>query len=146
MSKYELQVDLFLNDQLDGNGVTSHRQSTTISPESNSRPLTAGVDLTLDDVITTLDLYGQDCASLPYVCLTLSKNSLASPDFTLSHTTPLVYCDPIPCEGNHLCVILTSIFTDKSNGCIRKSKGSPYVSVTSIGMEHHFKDRNKSNI
>eukprot|EP00057_Strongylocentrotus_purpuratus_P023131 XP_011677605.1 PREDICTED: uncharacterized protein LOC105444702 [Strongylocentrotus purpuratus] len=78
------QVELFLNSQIDGQGVTSLSRLTSIPALENSQSLTAGISYTLEDVATTLNLRNMDCANLPFVCVRLSKHPGSNPAFTLS--------------------------------------------------------------
>eukprot|EP00057_Strongylocentrotus_purpuratus_P007066 XP_011661540.1 PREDICTED: uncharacterized protein LOC105437059 [Strongylocentrotus purpuratus] len=99
------QIELFLNSQIDGQGRTTLSQLTSIPALENSQSLAAGLLYTLEDVATTLNLRNMDCATLPFVCVRLSKNPGSSPAFTLSELSPasLVSCQSLPCTDPNEC-------------------------------------------
>ncbi|XP_072167955.1 uncharacterized protein [Diadema setosum] len=99
------QVNLFLNDQMDGQGMTTGDQVTSIPSMSNSQPLTAGQPRLVESINTILNLNFRQCDTLPYICLRLSKGPGATPDFTLSPTSPsaLISCQQLPCEDTDEC-------------------------------------------
>nr|CAC20782.1 fibrosurfin [Paracentrotus lividus] len=100
------QVEIFLNFQMDGQGTTSFPpgyQVTAIPASSNSQPLTAGLSYSLDQITTVLNLRNRECASLPFVCMRLSKNPSFSPDFTLSDSSSPISCQQLPCADTDEC-------------------------------------------
>ena len=66
----------------------------------SSTGITAGISSTIYSVSTALNLGGTLCSALKGICVVLSKNPTANPDFTLDAlSVALISCSPVACWG-----------------------------------------------
>ncbi|XP_022080540.1 uncharacterized protein LOC110973761 [Acanthaster planci] len=112
------QVIVFTSQQADGLSTRFNQQTLSLNAIVSGLGITAGGTLTLSNIPATLNLLGQSCSSVPYVCIEVQKGSNPSPDFVL--TGSLIACQPTNCLGvqivnTQLRVVSTSNVRERSS-------------------------------
>ncbi|XP_038061188.1 uncharacterized protein LOC119731947 isoform X4 [Patiria miniata] len=101
------QVNFFTSLQANGQGQRFNQQSLNLDALQSGLGITSGGVLTLSGVQSILNLQGQSCSSVPYVCVEIQKGNNPSPDFLLSGS--LIACQETNCIGVQVIQVTGSI-------------------------------------
>lgn len=94
---------MFTSRNIDGVGIPVVNQTIPLPTSAASAGISMGGEsLILSNLMTNLNLTGQSCADIPYICLTLRRNVLSQPDFRLEAVPQeriLTTCQLFACSG-----------------------------------------------
>ena len=83
----------------DDSGPQVLSQSVSLGSQA-STSLTAGEDTVFNSLSFSWDVSGDlSCSDVQYVCIEVSKNAAASPDFSIETSSDLADCRPVTCRG-----------------------------------------------
>ena len=77
------QVKSFLSTDEEGRGRQYAAQQQILSTPQQNEPLKPAGDLSWTDMSVSLDMSGLECSRMPYLCVTIDKNTESTMDFTV---------------------------------------------------------------
>ncbi|XP_070535949.1 uncharacterized protein [Ptychodera flava] len=96
-------LELYANTKPDGTGDSLPINSQALSPDQQDKHMGGGVPGEFSPISANVDLTGVTCDKVPYICMTLSKGSKPSREFTLTGDPDegvFTGCASIPCKPN----------------------------------------------